>query len=125
MWNKQSEKAARKGFTLMETLGVVGIIAVLLGIMIPSIISIQRSLQFQKMNDYAKEIFIAAQSNLSQQRAAGGLSQLCANESGTLPNGAQYVPGSGNALSSTRNTHASCRGLRSSTVRSWYSSGHT
>lgn len=98
MWNKQSEKAARKGFTLMETLGVVGIIAVLLGIMIPSIISIQRSLQFQKMNDYAKEIFIAAQSNLSQQRAAGGLSQLCANESGTLPNGAQYVPGSGNAL---------------------------
>jgi prepilin-type N-terminal cleavage/methylation domain-containing protein len=66
----------RKGFTMTEMLVTVGIIAVLTAIAIPSIISIKRSLEFKKLNNYAEDIFLAAQSNLVDLKLSGGLTAI-------------------------------------------------
>lgn len=58
----------KRGYTLMEVLLVVGIIAIICAIAIPSIISISRSLSFKQKNDYAKAIFMAAQANLTEMK---------------------------------------------------------
>lgn len=58
----------KRGYTLMEVLLVVGIIAIICAIAIPSIISISRSLSFKQKNDYAKAIFMATQANLTEMK---------------------------------------------------------
>ena len=75
MWEKQHTDH-KKGFTLMETLGVVAIIVVALAIAIPSIIGIANSLKFKRMNEYAKTIFMAAQNNLIEMRSFGKLEPM-------------------------------------------------
>lgn len=62
-----------KGYTLMELMTVVGIIAVVVAIAIPSVIAINRSLKFKQRNDYAKTVFIAAQTNLTDMRSSGDI----------------------------------------------------
>ena len=64
------------GYTLTEMLVVIAIVVVLLAIAIPSVISLSRSLKFAQRNDYAKSIFMAAQANLTEMRADGGLAPL-------------------------------------------------
>lgn len=80
MWKSLIEKIkgknGRKGYTLTELLVVIGIIAVVCAIAIPSIIMISRNLKFRQRNDYAKTIFMAAQQNLSEMRSDGGLVPL-------------------------------------------------
>jgi len=96
MWEKQHTDH-KKGFTLMETLGVVAIIVVALAIAIPSIIGIANSLKFKRMNEYAKTIFMAAQNNLIEMRSFGKLEQLLPDEDSRLPDGAYKVTETNNA----------------------------
>ena len=69
-------KKGSLGYTLTELLAVIGILAVLCAIAIPSIITISRALKFRQRNDYAKTIFLAAQENLSEMRSDGSLGML-------------------------------------------------
>lgn len=97
MW-KRWLKNDKRGFTLVEMLGVVAIIVVVLAVAIPSIISINKSLQFKRMNDYAKTIFMAAQNNLTEMRSTGKLNELLVNDAGTgMPDGANLVTATNNA----------------------------
>ena len=72
----------KKGYTMTELLMVIGIIAVVCAIAIPSIVMISRSLRFKQRNDYAKSVFMAAQQNLTEMRSDGELDVLQAS-SGT------------------------------------------
>lgn len=69
-------KEGSLGYTLTELLVVIGIIAIVCAIAIPSIIAISRALRFKQRNDYAKSIFLAAQQNLTEMRSDGGLAPL-------------------------------------------------
>ncbi len=81
MRNRLIEKLSRSkkgtlGYTLMEMLTVVGIIAVVCAIALPAIVWISQTLRFKQHNDYAKSIFMAAQQNLTEMRSDGGLKPL-------------------------------------------------
>lgn len=69
-------KKGSLGYTLMEMLMVIGIIALVCAIAIPSAMAISRRLRFKQHNDYAKSIFMAAQANLTEMRSDGGLYPL-------------------------------------------------
>ena len=69
-------KKGSLGYTLMEVLVVIGIIAVLCAIAIPSIAAISKALRFAQVNNYAKSIFLAAQQNLTEMRSDGGLAPV-------------------------------------------------
>lgn len=66
-------KEGSLGYTLTELLVVIGIIALVCAIAIPSVIAISKALRFKQANDYAKSIFMAAQQNLTEMRSDGGL----------------------------------------------------
>ncbi len=66
----------KRGFTLMEVLVVVAIIAIIAVISVTGILRIRENLAFRQKNDYAKTIFMAAQTHLTELRAANGLAQL-------------------------------------------------
>lgn len=87
MWKRLiKSKKNRKGYTLTELLVVIGIIAVVCAIAIPSVIAISRSLRFKQRNDYAKSIFMAAQQNLTEMRSDGGLGPLQESDgAGVIP----------------------------------------
>lgn len=63
----------RHGFTLIETLLVVSIIAIIATIAIASILVIRNNLQFKQCNDNAYAIYTAAQTNLTEMRSMGEL----------------------------------------------------
>ena len=88
MWksliDKFTGKDRKRGYTMTELLAVIGIIAVVVAIAIPSIFFISRTLKFKQRNDYAKTVFLAAQANLSEMRSDGSLFKLqtgCDSES--------------------------------------------
>ena len=66
----------KRGFTLMEVMVVVAILAVIAGIAIPSVINMRKNMKFTERNDYAKAIFMAAQANLTEMRSKGELDLL-------------------------------------------------
>lgn len=66
----------KRGFTLMEVMVVVAILAVIAGIAIPSVINMRKNMKFTERNDYAKAIFMAAQANLTEMRSKGELSLI-------------------------------------------------
>lgn len=70
------EKRGKRGFTMMEVLVVVGIIAVIAAIAIPSVISMRKNMDYKQRCDYAKTIFLAAQSNLADLRSTGELKSV-------------------------------------------------
>lgn len=84
-------KNRRKGFTLMETMVTVGIVVVLLGIAIPSIVAVKRSLSFRELDNSARTVYLAAQSNLAALRRDGELATLAEAD------GARAVPERDNA----------------------------
>lgn len=73
-------KEGSLGYTLTELLVVIGIIALVCAIAIPSVIAISKALRFKQRNDYAKSIFMAAQQNLTEMRSDGGLVPLQGTE---------------------------------------------
>lgn len=64
---------ARKGFTMAELLMVIALIAILSGVAMPNIVSARQSLSMMELDDTAKEIFVAAQNNLTARQATGTL----------------------------------------------------
>lgn len=69
--NRKNRK--KSGFTLMETVIVVAVMAILAGLAIPAVILLQKSLYIAKMDDYARQIFLAAQSEMSTMKDSGRL----------------------------------------------------
>lgn len=76
LWKKFSGKTGKRGFTLVELLTVVGIIAILCGVVFISASTIIRNMNFKQRNDYAKTIFMAAQTRLSKMHSDGTLATL-------------------------------------------------
>ncbi len=73
---KLFKRKNKKGFTLAEMLAVIGIIAIILAIAIPTFVTLHRNLVFKRNNDYAKTIFMAAQANLVDMKSNGELKNL-------------------------------------------------
>lgn len=65
-----------RGFTLLELLAAVGILGLLCAIAIPSLAATASNLAFARRNQCARQIFLAAQENLTQMRAQGSLNCL-------------------------------------------------
>ena len=76
----------------MELMTVIGIIAILCAVAIPSYLTISRSLQFRQRNDYARSIFLAAQTALTERRSQGSLKPLQADADGNIPTGSAVIP---------------------------------
>lgn len=64
-------KKHNSGFTLTEMVITLAIIAVLLGLAIPGIVSYSRRMRLTSLDDSAHSIFVAAQSHLSAMKSAG------------------------------------------------------
>ena len=73
MCYKDKTQNRKKGFTLAETLIVIGIIAVLAALIVIAVFAYLRSLTKLEYDGYAKEIFIAAQNHLSMAESQGYL----------------------------------------------------
>ncbi len=68
---KFAKRRKGKGFTLAEVLIVVAIVAVLLAVAIPNVISYYRSLKLTELDDSARTIFLAAQNRLTALKNEG------------------------------------------------------
>lgn len=73
IWNKIKQN---KAFSLMETLLVVAIMGILVGVSIPMITKIQSSSNNVELDNYAKTIFMEAQNQLVAMRGEGSLKNL-------------------------------------------------
>ena len=60
-----------RGFTLLETLLVVAIIAVLLGISIMGVVAVQKELRQRELDSKAEMIYMAAQNRMTELTAGG------------------------------------------------------
>lgn len=67
------QKQKMRGFTLLETLVVLGILVVLLGIGIPAVFTIQTNLEMKDLDDTARQIFLVVQNRLTTMKATGEL----------------------------------------------------
>lgn len=89
-----SKGPGKGGFTLVELLSVIGLTTILLALVIPSLVTLQKNLEFMQLNNDAKEIFLAAQNHLSQTHASGAIASLRAEDE---RNGAYPIPADRNA----------------------------
>lgn len=71
----------RRGFTTAELLVVVAIISVLLALAAPNLVQSWKNLQITELDGTARGIFLAAQNELTDKKASGGLQQLAADSS--------------------------------------------
>lgn len=69
----------RRGFTLMEMLAVVAILAVAASIAVPAVAFLRDSWTMRQRNAHARTVFLTAQAQLSRLRASGGLDLLDAS----------------------------------------------
>lgn len=84
----------KSGFTLMELLAVVSVTLVLTVIAAAALGSLQKETEYARLCGSAKEIFLAAQNNLTRMHSSGTLTELRALGAGS---GAHAVPASGSA----------------------------
>lgn len=69
----KQNKRNNRGFTLAEMLIGVAILVVLMSIAIPGAVAFQRKLHMAELDDYARQIFMAAQSEMTNMKASGRL----------------------------------------------------
>lgn len=67
---KVHTRRGRAGFSLTELLVVIGIMAVLMAVAVPSVIHYQRRLKLTELDDNARAVFVAAQNHLTALRSA-------------------------------------------------------
>ncbi|MCP1101908.1 prepilin-type N-terminal cleavage/methylation domain-containing protein [Aequitasia blattaphilus] len=70
------QKTNRKGFTQVELIVVMTIMVILLSFAVFGLVHYQRYASFKRNNSYAKELFTAAQSQLSYYKSNGRLEEL-------------------------------------------------
>lgn len=96
-------KRARRGFSLLETISAVAILVVLMAVSFPHVIMLRNSLDMQRLDDTAKQIYLSAQTTLTRLQAtarlAGALDDLTqspttkeeAHYAGQVPDGVQLA----------------------------------
>ncbi len=80
----------KKGFTLIELIITVGIIVVLCGVSIPGIFAINKQLEMMRADSIAREIYIASQNKLEQDKKSGVIDTL---KNQDIPKFENYKPG--------------------------------
>ncbi len=70
---KSGRKENSRGFTLMETLTVAGILAVLAAVVLVSVTAVQSRLHMAELDAYARQLFLAAQGEVTAMKADGRL----------------------------------------------------
>ena len=68
---KKSLKRGKLGFTLTELLAVIAVIVILIGLGIPSFLALRRTIKIAEYDDIAREIYVAAQNQLTSLSANG------------------------------------------------------
>lgn len=76
-------KHNRKGFSLVEMLTAVAILAILVSISIVGVIGYMNNLKATEMDSAARQIFVAAQNHLTQAKASGQWDAFVSNPTGS------------------------------------------
>ena len=66
------EKRRSRGFTLTEMLASIAMLAILAGLLIPVSASMYRRFRLTEMDDFARQICVAAQNELTAMKASEG-----------------------------------------------------
>ncbi|MBR3289355.1 MAG: prepilin-type N-terminal cleavage/methylation domain-containing protein, partial [Clostridia bacterium] len=72
----KSKKRRLLGFTMMELLIVLAIMAILFAIAIPMVADIQKNLELSRLDSYATDIYLAVENRLMAMKASGELLDL-------------------------------------------------
>ncbi|MBR3289507.1 MAG: prepilin-type N-terminal cleavage/methylation domain-containing protein, partial [Clostridia bacterium] len=72
----KSNRRSRLGFTMMEMLTVLAIMAILFAIAIPMVGDIQKTLELSRLDSYATDIYLAVENRLMAMKASGELLDL-------------------------------------------------
>lgn len=83
---QRSEKSSRCGFTLTEVLAVVAVLAIVAALAIPALVNSWRSAKLTKWDETAREIFLSAQNETSEMKAAGLLEKISQMKSSSETN---------------------------------------
>ena len=70
------KRKKRTGFTMMEMMITLAIMAILFGLAVPAVAQIQKNLEIARLNSYAKDVYLAAQNRLTSLKATGELVEL-------------------------------------------------
>ncbi|MFZ2755334.1 MAG: type II secretion system protein [Atopobiaceae bacterium] len=76
MTQKRPHDRSRAGFTMMELMGAVAIIAIVMAVAFPAAASIQANLRVMELNAKAQQVYNQAQSRLTSLQTDGTLSDL-------------------------------------------------